>query len=161
MAQLAKAPQRRAKFVEDKHLAALSTPLHSEGDLAYRKPDHLEKITTAPQYESLVVDGDQLAIKGSPSDAAKMFDVNAHPELGILVATVRGALAGDLPLLRRYYDLTGTGTTQSWSIILHPRDATVARLVKQVQIVGDSELRGIQSLFPNGDSDTLTITPLP
>ena len=161
MAQLARAPQRRAKFVEDKRLAALSTPLHSEGQLAYRKPDHLEKITTAPQYESLVVDGDKLTVKSGPNDPPKILDVGSQPEIGTLVATIRGAVSGDLPLLRRYYDLSGTGTTASWSIMLHPRDAAVARLVKQVQIVGDTDVRGIQSVFPNGDSDTLTITPLP
>ncbi len=161
MAELARAPQRRAHFVEDKRLAALSTPLHSEGDLAYRKPDHLEKITTAPHYESLIIDGDSLTVKDSPDADGKVFDVRSRPEIGMLVATIRGAVSGDLPLLRRYYEISGTGQADSWSILLRPRSPATARLVKQVQLVGDAELRGIQSLFPNGDSDTLTITSLP
>lgn len=161
MAQLARAPQRRARFTEDKRLAALSTPLRSEGELTFRKPDHLEKITTAPHYESLVIDGDRLTVKDGPDAEPKVFDVSSRPEIATLIATIRGAVSGDLSLLRRYYDLSGTGTTASWSIVLHPRDPAVAKLVRQVQLVGDSELRGLQSVFPNGDSDTLTITPLP
>lgn len=161
MAHLAAAPNRRASFVEDKRIAALRTPLISHGELAYRKPNHLEKITTAPGYESLVVDGDRLTIGDGSKDAPRVVDINSRPEIGTLVATIRGAVSGDLALLRRYYDVSGTGSAQAWSIMLHPRDPAVATLVKQVQLVGGAELQAIQSVFPNGDSDTLTITPLP
>jgi hypothetical protein len=161
MAQLAKAPQRRARFVEEKRLIALSAPLRSEGQLAYRKPDHLEKTTTAPRYESLVVDGDRLTISDGSNDPPRILDIGSQPEIGTLIATIRGAVSGDLPLLRRYYDVSGTGSTAGWTITLHPRDPAVAKLVKQVVLVGGAELQAIQSVSPNGDSDTLTITPLP
>jgi hypothetical protein len=160
MAHLAQATQRRASFVEEKQLAALSVPLRATGTLAYRKPDHLEKITTAPQYESLVVDGARLVIEGGGNDAPHVVELDGQPEIRTLVDTIRGALSGDLALLRRLYDVSGTGTLADWHIVLRPRDPAIARVVKDVPLSGGSDLRSIASIAPNGDTDTLTITPL-
>ena len=160
MAQLAQAPTRRASFVEEKSIAALDAPLRSQGRLEYRKPDHLEKITTAPNGESLVVDGDRLVVD-SGSDAPRVVELDGQPDIRTLVDTIRGALSGNLPLLRRSYDVSGTGTPADWRIVLHPRDAAVSRLVQEVRLAGGADLRSIQSVAPNGDTDTLTVTPLP
>lgn len=160
MARLAQAPERRASFVEEKTLAALDTSLRSEGRLDYRKPDHLEKVTTAPRYESLVVDGGRLVVD-SGTDAPRVVELDGQPEIRTLIDTIRGALSGDLALLRRSYDVSGTGTASDWHIVLHPRDPAVARLVREVRLAGGSDLRSIASTAPDGDTDTLTVTPLP
>ena len=160
MAALAQPAERHATFTEEKTLAALSTPLRSEGRLAYRRPDHLEKITTGPQYESLVVDGDRLVVDDG-SGAPRVVELSGQPEIRTLVDTIRGALSGNLALLRRTYDVTGAGTPANWQITLRPRDPTVARLVKEVHLTGGADLRTLESLAPDGDIDTLTITPAP
>ncbi len=159
MAHMAQATQRRASFVEEKRLAALSVPLRAEGTLEYRKPDHLEKITTTPRYESLVVDGNRLVINGNDNDAPHVVELDGQPEIRALIDTIRGALSGDLGLLRRLYDVSGTGTVAGWHIVLRPRDAGIARVVKEVELSGGADLRVISSVAPNGDTDTLTITP--
>ena len=160
MAHLAQAPARKASFVEDKTVAALTTALHSEGRLAFRKPDHLEKVTTAPQYESLVVDGNRLVVDGG-SEPPRVVDLGGQPAIRTLVDTIRGALSGDLAALRQSYDVSGTGTAADWRIVLHPRDPAVAQLVKEVRLAGGADLRSIETIAPNGDTDTLTITPQP
>jgi hypothetical protein len=160
MAHLAQAPGRRASFVEEKHLAALTTLLRSEGRLAYRRPDHLEKITTTPTQESLVVDGSRLIIT-TGSDTPRVVELDGQPEIRALIDTIRGALSGNLALLRQLYDITGTGTASDWHIALHPRSPAIAQLVKDVQLTGGAEVRSIQTTAPNGDTDTLTITPAP
>ena len=159
MAHLAQAPERRARFVEEKTLAALQTPLRSQGELAYRRPDHLEKTTTSPNAENLVVDGDRLVVN-SATDAPRVVELSDQPEVRTLVDTIRGALSGNLALLRRTYDVIGTGTTADWQIVLHPRDPAVARLVKEVRLTGGADLRSIESIAPNGDRDMLTVTPI-
>ncbi len=160
MAALARAPERRAGFAEDKTFAALSRPLHSEGQLAFRKPDHLEKVTTAPQAERFVVDGDQIVIDAG-NDAPRVLELDNQPGLRALIDTIRGTLSGDLALLRRSYDVSGSGTAADWRIALRPRDPALARTIKQVDLAGGSELRTIETVSPNGDTDTLTITPVP
>jgi hypothetical protein len=132
--------------------------LHSQGRLAFRKPDHLEKITTAPQYESLVVDGNRLVVDGG-SEPPRVVDLGGQPAIRTLVDTIRDALSGDLAGLRRSYDVSGTGTAADWHIVLQPRDPAVAQLVREVRLAGGADLRSIETIAPNGDTDTLTITP--
>ena len=156
MARLAAAPERQSRFVEEKRLAALGAPLRSEGRLAYRKPGHLEKVTTSPVPESLVVDGDRLVIGGGDGPP-QVVELGAQPEIRLLVDTIRGALSGDLPLLRRSYDVTGEGTPGDWEIVLRPRDPAVARLVREVRLSGGADLRRLRSVAVNGDTDTLDV----
>ncbi|WP_158745490.1 LolA-related protein [Acidisphaera sp. L21] len=160
MTHLAQASVRQAIFVEEKTLAALKTPLKSQGVLVYRRPDHLEKNTTAPQRERLVIDGDRLVIDNG-ADAPRVIELGGQPQIRTLVDTIRGALSGDLPLLRRIYDVSGTGTTEDWHIVLRPRDPAVAQLVKEVRLAGGADVRSISSVSQNGDTDTLSITPTP
>jgi hypothetical protein len=160
MSRLAQSTERRASFVEDKRLAALNTPLRSTGQLAYRKPDHLEKITRAPRFESLVVDGSRLVVTDSSNDPPRVFDLSGHPEIGTLIDTILGAVSGNLALLREIYDVSGSGSAADWHILLRPRDPALARIVREVRLAGGAELQSIESVSPNGDTDTLTITPL-
>ena len=158
MAHLAQAPERRASFVEDKTFTALTTPLHAEGRMAFRKPDHLEMTTTAPQPESFHVDGDQIVIDAG-NDPPRVLELGSQPGLRALIDTIRGTLSGNIALLRQEYDVSGTGTLADWHIVLHPRDPALAKMVKEVRLSGGGDLRVIETVSPNGDTDTLTVTP--
>jgi hypothetical protein len=158
MARLAAAPARRARFVEDKTFPQLTTPLRSDGMLAFRKPDHLEKDTTAPTPEKLVVDGGRLIID-QPGQPPRVVELGSEPAIRTLVDTIRAALSGDLATLRRSYDVTGSGTAADWQMVLHPRDPALAKLVREVQLAGGTDLRRVETITSDGATDTLTITP--
>ena len=160
MANLAQIPERRASFVEDKTFSALNTPLHGEGRLVFRRPDHLEMVTTAPQPESFVVDGDQIVVNAG-NDPPRVLEIGNQPGLRALVDTIRGALSGNLALLRQSFDVSGTGTLADWRITLLPRGPGLAKLVKEVRLSGGSDLRTIETVSSGGDTDTLTVTPQP
>ena len=160
MARLAQAPQRQATFVEEKHLAALDQVLRSAGRLLYVRPAHLEKITTAPQAENLVVDGDRLIISNA-QDAPRVVELDDQPEIRAVVDTIRGALSGNLAALQRNYDITGSGSLDDWRLVLHPRTPALAKQVREVRIAGGADVRSIESVQANGDTDRLTITPVP
>ena len=160
MARLAQAPEGRARFVERKQLAALRAPVTSEGTLLYRKPGHLEKLTTAPSPESLVVDGNRLVIGAQGNDPPRVVELEAHPELAALIDTIRAAVAGDLARLDQLYTLSATGDATNWSVVLQPRAPELKQLVREVRLAGGTQLRSIETVAPNGDIDTLTISPL-
>jgi len=161
MSRLAAAPPRRASFTEDKRLAALEQPLHSAGTFAYSRPDHLEKITTSPTPERLVVDGARLTATAG-SNAPRVVDLGGQPAALALVDTIRGVLTGNLALLRRSYDVTAAGTPSAWHLVLRPSEPAMARLVREVRIDGvGADVRSIDTVQANGDADRLTITPLP
>lgn len=159
MARLAQAPARQVRFVEEKTFAALTTILRSEGTLAFRKPDHLEKITTSPQYESLVVDAARLVVNAG-NEPPRVVELGGQPAIRALIDTLRGALSGDLAALRASYAVSGSGTPADWHIVLQPRDPGVAQLVREVRLAGGADIGQIETVAPNGDTDTLVITPI-
>ena len=161
MARLAQAPERRATFEEEKRLAALDQPLRSTGTLLYRRPRHLEKRTTYPVPESLVVDGDRLVLTAG-QEPPRVVDLGGQPEIRALVDTVRGVLAGDLDTLRRLYDIRAEGTPSAWRLALTPTDPRAARFLRVVRVAGASDqVRGIEVVEAGGDTQLLRITPAP
>ena len=71
------------------------------------------------------------------------------------------ASLGNTALLRQSFTVTGAGTLADWRILLQPRDPALGPLVREVRLSGGGDLRVIQTVAPNGDTDTLTVTPLP
>ena len=162
MSRLAAVPERRATFQEDKTIAALATPVHANGRLAFRRPGYLEKITYPPAAETIIVDGPRLAITLG-DEPPRSVDLDAHPEVGALVEAIRGTLAGDLPALRRSYAVSMDGSAAgAWRLTLRPADLRVAQLVRQVEIDGrGADLGRVDIQQANGDRSVMTITDLP
>ncbi|MCL2428610.1 MAG: outer membrane lipoprotein carrier protein LolA, partial [Alphaproteobacteria bacterium] len=115
MARLAAVAASRASFIEEKHIAALREPLKSQGELLYRRPSHLEKITTTPIHESLMVDGGRLSVQADGRQPV-LIDLASEPEIRALVEAVRGILSGDIASLRRSYDVSMEGPLSGWTL---------------------------------------------
>ena len=154
-------PESHASFSEIRYVAALTTPLQSTGTLSWHRPDTLEKITTAPRPERMVVQGTQLTI-ATGNQPPQTIELDSSPEIRALGETVRGALSGAIALLQTLYDVRGEGSLGSWRLTLTPRDPALARMLRLVRIDGNwAELRFIQIVARNGDDDRMTITPAP
>lgn len=159
MSRLAAVPARRATFTEEKSIAALTEPVRSEGWLAYRRPDHLEKTTTGPNRESLMVDGDRLSII-TDDQQPRIIELDSEPSLRALVDAVRGTFSGDLAALRRSYDVAMQGTSAAWRLTLTPREQSLQRLLRRVTVDGTrTELRAVRIVQANGDESLMTIRP--
>jgi hypothetical protein len=161
MAAMAAVPERHASFREEKHLAALTVPLHSIGRLIYRRPGHLEKLTDAPLAESLVVDGNRLTLNLA-NEVPRVIDLGSQPELGVLVEAMRGPLSGDLAALQRAFTVTIQGSRAAWRLDLVPADPRAARLLRTVRIGGSgAEMREVMVIQANGDEQYMSIEPTP
>jgi Outer membrane lipoprotein carrier protein LolA-like len=161
MARLAAVPERRARFQEEKRLAALTEPLRSAGRLRYRRPDRMEKVTEWPEPESLVVDGDRLVVTEG-QEPPRVVDLSAHPEARAAVDALRGPLSGDLTALRRSFAVTASGTPAAWRLVLVPADPAAARLLARVEVEGTGDTpRAVTIRQADGDEDRLLIEPSP
>jgi hypothetical protein len=157
MAGLAAIPERHATFREEKDFAALDKPLISQGWLVYRRPAHFEKVTTAPEPETLVVDGDTLTLAAS-GQAPQSVRLGRRPEVGALVDAIRGALSGDLGVLESHYRIAADGRFTAWHLVLQPTDPGVQRLVRMIAIDGaGADISGFRTVQINGDEDSMTI----
>jgi hypothetical protein len=159
MRRLAAVSASRASFTEEKTIAALTEPVRGEGWLVYRRPDHLEKTTTGPNRESLMVDGDRLSIIAD-DQPPRIIELDSEPALRGLVDAVRGTLAGDLATLRRSYDVAMQGNLAAWRLILTPRDPSLKQLLRQVTVEGaGTDLGSVRIVQANGDQSLMTIRP--
>jgi outer membrane lipoprotein-sorting protein len=157
MADLAAMPNRRADFIEEKRLSSLTTPLISQGQLLYRRPSYLEKITLSPKPERLIVSGETLIIQ-SGSALARQIDLSDHPMVQAMVDTIRGTIAGDLATLERYYTITQQGDRSAWHLTMIPTDPRMAKRIKVIEVTGRGiDVQRIRTTQANGDEDLLTI----
>jgi hypothetical protein len=156
MQLLAQRRHGHVSFSEVQHLAMLDQPLHSSGELLYDAPDRLEKRTLQPKPEDLVLEqGTLIMQRGSRRRVSSLKD---FPQAVPFVESIRATLAGDRAALEQYFALQITGTLESWTLELTPRDATLKRSVERIRIAGERDaIRTVEIRQRDGDSSLLTI----
>jgi hypothetical protein len=159
MSELGAVPSARADFVEEKFLAVLDRPLEVSGTLSYDAPSHLEKRTLRPRRETLVVDGDTLSVEEG-GGRTRTYAVQSNPVLWGFVESIRSTLAGDLPTLRRFYDVQLDGGEADWLLRLRPNERAMRDAVKEIRIGGRGPVvRTMEILDAGGDRSVMRITP--
>jgi len=159
-AGLAKARPARAHFQERKYLGLLTEPVDSSGELTFTPPDRLEKRTTSPKPETLVVAGTQLVVEREGRKRTLALDEN--PVVAVLIESIRGTLAGDLASVSRQYSVELDGDAAKWRLTLRPRDPSVRTVVERVDITGTAtEVRSVETFQADGDRSVMTIDPVP
>lgn len=166
--------ERQARFNERKFSALLKAPIESSGTLTFRAPDFLEKRTVEPQPESVRIEGKVVTYEGSPKGGAvqtRTFALSDAPLLAALSESLRATLAGDLPALRRHYDVGWNApqtpvrpqveATAGWQLTLVPRERALRDAVAKVVLRGaGSEVSEVEIVEASGDLTLMRITPL-
>lgn len=166
-AELGARRERHAKFVERKFSALLKAPVESSGTLVFRAPDILEKRTTEPQRESVRIEGNMVTYEGAPvrgSTQKRTFALSDAPQLAALIESLRATLAGDLPALRRHYQVSWTAAEgpSGWRLTLVPNDRALREAVAKIEMRGaGSEVSAVDIVEASGDLTLLRITPAP
>ena len=160
MAGLRAVKSSAAHFTERKEVAMLTRPVESAGSLRYTAPDRLEMITREPAPETMLVSGGTLS--GTRGDGDRYHvALDEHPEIATLVEAVRSTLSGNLPVLRRYYEVGFAGTEAGgWQLDLHPLGDAVRDRIVEIRIAGiAARLNTVDVLEADGDRSAMTITP--
>ena len=156
---LARAKPGRAAFHEKKFIALLDKPVESSGEIAFTPPARLEKRTTSPRAESVVVDGDVVTL--DRGGRRQSMNLKEHPAVAVLVESIRATLAGDLGALTRTYSTALAGDTARWRLTLRPLDPDLGRLVEHIEIAGaQSQVKTVEIFQADGDRSVMTLTPL-
>lgn len=158
--------ERQARFSERKFSALLKKPVESSGMLIFRAPGYLEKRTIEPQRETVRIEDNVVSYEsasGSGAGQKRTFSLSDAPLLAALIESLRATLAGDLPLLRRHYDVTLTAPAQtqaaSWQLTLVPRERALLDAVSRVVLRGTSaEISAIEIVEANGDLTLMQIS---
>lgn len=152
MLGLAQVKEARGKFVERKFLSVLNRPLESSGTLLFQAPAHFEKHTLAPKVESLVLDQGVLTIESKARNIKRTLVLQDYPAIWAFVESIRSTLAGDLPMLERFYKIELDGDAAHWKMRLLPIEPKMREMMREIRISGHGNwLDIIETLEPNGD----------
>lgn len=154
--RLARPAPMRTAFVEWRDSPLLKAPLRLSGE--YRRPqaDTLVREVHAPYAETTtIVTADNGAGRATIARAGKpprAFPLSRLPQLAALQASFGALLAGDRVLLERHYRLSAQGSRQRWTMTLVPRDAQLAKQVRDITLHGrGAELRCIETRPVRGE----------
>lgn len=155
---LAEHRQGKLRFHEEKFIGVLDTPLLSEGTLRFHPPDHLEKHTTSPRDERMIINGNQLSY--TRHGQTYTLNLAEHPEATAYANSIRGLLNGNAALLRKSYELKLSGDRAHWVLLLLPTDARIQSLIQSISVNGSGDhLQRIEYDQANGDRSIMTLLP--
>lgn len=156
MQLLAATPASEVSFTEKKFSSLLSAPMVSSGKLVYRRPDLVEKNMDAPRKESYRFVGEELVLERNGTE--KRIPLSSQPLLSAFAASLRGALGGDLALLRTHYQLSLQGDTLSWRLDMTPIDEAIGRYVQRITVSGRAgRISQIETRETSGDLSVLQV----
>jgi hypothetical protein len=160
MSTLAQRKSGEARFIEERIVSGLDQPLRYTGTMSFAAPDRLVRLTLTPRRESFVVEGNQITLQRG--ERVRRLPLDSVPELAAMVAAMRGTLAGDGSVLRRYFKATVDGTAPRWTLTLVPLDFQLLGVVRQLRIDGmQADVRVVELQLADGDRSVTTIEPLP
>ena len=146
------------RFVERKTIHVLDAPLMTSGTLTYAAPDYLRKMTLSPIGQDFVLEQGQVEITSGADHQRETFSLGAAPQIAGLVEGIRATLAGDLPMLERYYTVRLTGSEAGWQLFLQPKNAQATRFITWMLIQGSgNRLTAIDTASLNGDHSEMSI----
>ena len=140
-------------------MALLDKPLESSGELSFTPPHTMEKRTLRPRPERVVVDAerDTLERGGKTLTVA----LREHPQVAVLVESIRATLAGDLSALTRTYSVGLEGDESSWRLRMRPLDPALTQLVERIEIAGSrAQVKTVEIHQPDGDRSVMTLGPV-
>ncbi len=150
--------QSAARFTEEKFIGVLDTPLLSEGKLTFRPPDYLEKHTTAPRDEVMIIQDAVLTY--TRQGQTYTLHLAEHPEATAYANSMRGLLTGNAAILKQSYALELSGDPAHWTLLLLPTDTRIASLIKNISVTGAGDsVQMIEYDQTNGDRSVMTIRP--
>ena len=156
MSALAQRKHGHVTFVEKKYLALLDRPVESSGELLYDAPDRLEKKTLEPKPQSLVLEGG--TVSAQRGRRHYVLDLKQYPQVIPFIESIRATLAGDRAALEQVFKVDFTGSFDHWALGLVPRDAKLARTVKEIHIEGEKDvIHSVEIREADGDRSLLTI----
>ena len=139
-------------FHEVKHIALLSSPIVTDGSIAYARPSRLAR---RGGTQTVLIDGTTLRM--SDGGHEEHMDLASQPVVRSFVDSFRALLAGDRAALARSYRLTFVNDGAAWTITLTPSGAPLNQFLTSIVFSGDGDaLNRMTMNETSGDTTTTT-----
>ena len=166
MWELSQVSYARLNFVETRQSMFLATDMVIEGNIEYRAPDHIEKVTVSPMSEKILVDGDTMLVEKTTYSKdhyavvkTKHYSIESHPVLKATVGSIRYILAGNSEMLGEYYEMSISGQCENWTLELIPRTVEIADYLQKIILSGnESSILRYVTIQADGDETVMALT---
>jgi hypothetical protein len=149
IARLARPAPASIAFTEVRVSTLLREPLVVSGELEFSGPASLDRHVRKPYREDTAIRGESVRVERE-GEPPRSFALKRAPELRGLLTGFSSLLTGDVPGLKRSFDVQAQGTEQSWTLQLVPLDARARRRLQKIEIAGHEVTPRCFSLL-NGD----------
>lgn len=149
IAKLARPAPASIAFTEVRVSPLLREPLVVSGELEFSGPGSLDRHVRRPYREDTSIRGESVRVERE-GEQSRSFALKRAPELRGLLTGFSSLLTGDVPGLRRSFDVQAQGTEQSWTLQLVPLDTRARKRLQKLEIVGHDATPRCFSLL-NGD----------
>lgn len=151
----------RADFIERKYVRILDAPVESKGELVFNAPARLEKRTTEPRPEALVIDGNQVSIERGAS--RRTLSLDEFPDMASLVRSLTATFRGDQASIEQFFSWKISGPVNRWQLVLQPKSSKLFITLAEIRLAGDgSYVHTVETTLTDGDRSLMTLgRPLP
>lgn len=161
MQQRAQVQTASANFVEVRKLSSGQT-LKSNGILTFRAPETLERQTSTPLAERIVIEDDRMTMEMDMSGQVmrREFPLSRIPAMRPFFVALRSLLSGDTETMQRMFKIAVDGDETAWTITLVPREQA-DKQTRDIVFAGQgNEVLTVRLRQKNGDSSHTSLTPI-
>jgi hypothetical protein len=154
--RLARPAPASIRFTEVRFSSLLREPLIVSGELGYSGPESLDRRVDTPYRETTTIRGDSVQVERE-GEAQRSFALKRAPELQGLLTGFSALLAGDPTVIHRAFNVSTTGSDESWSLFLEPSDPRARRRLQQIRVDGGGDTPRCFSIQSPASTTTTTI----
>jgi hypothetical protein len=161
IATLGRPAPARTAFAEARFMQILDRPLVVSGELAWLGGDQLQRRVDRPDQETAIIANGEVTQQRA-GKTPRHFSLNRAPQLQVLLDSFVALLSGDAGRLQQAFDVRYTGVASgSWTLVLTPRDAAVAKSIASITIDGNgTQSRCMRMQEADGDLAIDLLGPL-
>lgn len=149
----------RGQFTQKKYLHDLKKPLVSHGQFVLERKRGLIWQVHDPVQTTLTITNNAL-IQRHDGDTVQRISRSDQPSLQVVTGLMLAIFNADCAKLKNYFEIAKEPTdTDEWWLSLVPQTNTAQKLVQQIHVRGDAQIRHIVIKRPNGDKNVIELAP--
>jgi outer membrane lipoprotein-sorting protein len=138
------------QFEQSKQVAGFKKPLVSKGDFLVVRERGVLWRTLSPFASELKLSRDEIVAR---QNGEEVFRLNAdkEPSVRMINGLLFSLMSGDIAGLNELFHMEGSVSAKSWQLELTPRQATLGKIMRKIELSGDQFVRRIDLDEANGD----------
>jgi hypothetical protein len=157
IAKLARPAPASVAFAEVRVSPLLREPLVVSGELEFSGPASLDRHVREPYREDTSIRGESVRVERE-GEQPRSFALKRAPELRGLLTGFSALLTGDVPGLKRSFEVQAQGSNESWTLQLVPLDSRARRRLQKIEITGhESTPRCFSLLNADGGASVMVL----